>query len=511
MDSLNSPLLDTEQENQRRGTVRTTDLPPFSTFSEFAKESWIESKKLWALAGPAILTILCQYGIGSVTLIFAGHLGSLQMAAVSIAITVIGGFTFGFMLGMGSALETLCGQAFGAGQIHMLGVFMQRSWIILIVTAVLLTPIYIFSTPILKLLGQADDISDLAGLFAIGILPQLFAFAVNFPIQKFLQSQSKVMVMTWISAIGLIVHVFLSWLCISKLGWGLAGAALTLDITWWIIVIFQLVYAIRWCPGAWTGLSLLAFYELWAFVRLSLASAVMLCLEVWYFMTLIILTGHLKNAEIAVDSISICMNLNGWEAMLFIGMNAAISVRVSNELGAGHPRATKFSIMVVVATSLLIGIICMVIVLIMKDKFAILFTDSKVVIAAVAKLASFLAVTMLLNSVQPVLSGVAVGGGWQALIAYINLGCYYAIGVPVGLLLGYKFDLGAKGIWSGMIGGTALQTFILLLIVYFTNWQKEASAAEDRIKLWGGSADVRKHSSVDETNNSERNNQSSHV
>jgi hypothetical protein len=58
------------------------------------------------------------------------------------------------------------------------------------------------------------------------------------------------MVMTWISAIGLIVHVFLSWLCISKLGWGLVGAALTLNITWWIIVICQLVYAVRWCPGA---------------------------------------------------------------------------------------------------------------------------------------------------------------------------------------------------------------------------------------------------------------------
>jgi len=511
MDSLNSPLLATEEENQRRGTVRARDLPPISTFSQFAKESWVESKKLWTLAGPAILTILCQYAIGSVTQIFAGHLGSLQLAAVSIGITVIGGFTFGFMLGMGSALETLCGQAVGAGQIHMLGVFMQRSWIILTVTAVLLTPIYIFSTPILKLLGQADDISDLAGVFAIWTLPQLFAFAINFPIQKFLQSQSKVMVMTWISAIGLIVHVFLSWLCISKLGWGLVGAALTLNITWWTIVICQLVYAVRWSPGAWTGLSLLAFYELWAFVRLSLASAVMLCLEMWYFMTLILLTGHLKNAEIAVDSISICMNLNGWEAMLFIGMNAAISVRVSNELGAGHPRATKFSIKIVVATSVLIGIICMVIVLIMKDKFAILFTDSEVVIAAVAKLANFLAVTMLLNSVQPVLSGVAIGGGWQALIAYINLGCYYVIGVPLGLLLGYKFDFGAKGIWSGMIGGTALQTFILLLIVYFTNWEREATVAEDRIKIWGGSVEALKHSSVDATNSTERNNQSSHV
>jgi MATE family multidrug resistance protein len=40
--------------------------------------------------------------------------------------------------------------------------------------------------------------------------------------------------------------------------------------------------------------------------------------------------------------------------MLFIGRNVAISVRVSNELGAGHPRATKFSVKIMVATSVLI-------------------------------------------------------------------------------------------------------------------------------------------------------------
>lgn len=38
-----------------------------------------------------------------------------------------------------------------------------------------------------------------------------------------------------------------------------------------------------------------------------------------------------------------------------------------------------------------------------------------------------------------ILAGVAVGGGWQALVAYINLFCYYIIGLPFGFLLGYKF------------------------------------------------------------------------
>jgi Na+-driven multidrug efflux pump len=41
-------------------------------------------------------------------------------------------------------------------------------------------------------------------------------------------------------------------------------------------------------------------------------------------------------------------------------------------------------------------------------------------------------------------SGVAVGCGWQKLVAYINVGCYYFVGIPLGVLLGFKFHLGAK-------------------------------------------------------------------
>lgn len=41
-------------------------------------------------------------------------------------------------------------------------------------------------------------------------------------------------------------------------------------------------------------------------------------------------------------------------------------------------------------------------------------------------------------------SGVAVGGGWQALVAYINLGSYYVFGLPFGYVLGYVANLGVK-------------------------------------------------------------------
>lgn len=41
-------------------------------------------------------------------------------------------------------------------------------------------------------------------------------------------------------------------------------------------------------------------------------------------------------------------------------------------------------------------------------------------------------------------SGVAIGGGWQALVAYINLFCYYMIGLPLGFYLGYRTSLGVE-------------------------------------------------------------------
>ncbi|KAL5059351.1 hypothetical protein RYX36_030955 [Vicia faba] len=105
------------------------------------------------------------------------------------------------------------------------------------------------------------------------------------------------------------------------------------DVTSWGIMLAQLVYMVDWCKHGWNGLSWLDFKDIWSFVRLSIASIVMLCLEVWYMMRFIVLTSHIDNAVIVVNFVSICMHHNEWESMISIGVNATISVRVSNELG----------------------------------------------------------------------------------------------------------------------------------------------------------------------------------
>ncbi|KAJ0265251.1 Protein DETOXIFICATION 34 [Hirschfeldia incana] len=461
------------------------DFPPIQSFSEAKLVCMVESSKLWEIAAPIAFNILCNYGVNSFTSIFVGHIGDLELSAVAISLSVVSNFSFGFLLGMASALETLCGQAFGAGQIEMLGVYMQRSWLILIGTCFCLLPLYIYATPLLILLGQEPEIAEISGKFTAHIIPQVFALAINFPTKKFLQSQSKVGILAWIGFVALTLHIFILHLFINVFKWGLNGAAAAFVVSAWGIAIAQLVYVVGWCKDGWRGLSWLAFQDVWPFLKLSFASAVMLCLEIWYFMTIIVLTGHLEDPVIAVGSLSICMNINGWEGMLFIGINAAVSVRVSNELGSGHPRAAKYSVIVTVIESLIIGVVCAIVILITRDDFAVIFTDSQEMRKAVADLAYLLGITMILNSLQPVISGVAVGGGWQAPVAYINLICYYVFGLPLGFLLGYKTRLGVQGIWIGMICGTSLQTLILVYMIYKTNWNKEVEQASERMKQWG--------------------------
>ncbi|OIT07170.1 PREDICTED: protein DETOXIFICATION 33-like [Nicotiana attenuata] len=453
---------------------------------KMSKKSFNESKKLWEIAAPAIITAVSQFSIGFVSVAFVGHLGSLELAAISVVQNVVEGFVYGVMLGMGSALETLCGQAVGAERFDMLGIYLQRSCVITLVTSLFLTPFYVFTSPILMLLHQDKRIAEIAGKYAIWVIPQLYAYALNFPVQKFLQAQSKIWVMTIINVVVLAFHIVLNWVLVTKLGHGLLGAAMAGNISWWLVVLAQNIYVISgFFPESWTGFSILAFKSLWNFVKLSLASAVMLCLELWYFTVVILMVGWLKNPEIKVDAVSTSLDLQLWVLMITLGFNAAISVRVSNELGAGRPKAAKFSVVIAVITSTIVGVVFTVAVIATKNYYPRMFSDKLEVLHETSKLSYFLAATIFLMSIQPILHGVAVGAGWQYSVAIINVVCYYIIGLPLGACLGYIANIGVNGIWTGMLVGTLLQTIVLMHKMWKVNWRKEAIYAEERIRTYG--------------------------
>ncbi|KAF3493551.1 hypothetical protein DY000_02057883 [Brassica cretica] len=486
VENMQQPLLEPSKSDVdfRMESVLTDPHLPY--YRRVYLAALIEIKFLFHLAAPAIFVYVINNGMSMLTRIFAGRMGSMQLAAASLGNSGFNMFTFGLMLGMGSAVETLCGQAHGAHRHDMLGIYLQRSTVVLLLTGLPVTLLFIFSTPLLTLLGEPADVASTASIFIYGMIPMIFAYAVNFPIQKFLQSQSIVTPSAYISAATLLLHLLLSWLAVFKLRWGLLGLSAIHSLSWWIIVIAQIMYIKMSprCRRTWAGFSWKAFDGLWDFFRLSAASAVMLCLEAWYAQILVLLAGLLKNPELALDALAICMAISAISFMVSVGFNAAASVRVSNELGAGHPRSAAFSTVVTTGVSFILALFEAVVILSWRQVISYVFTDSPAVAEAVAELSPYLAITIVLNGIQPVLSGVAVGCGWQAFVAYVNIGCYYILGIPIGYVLGFTYDMGAKGIWTGMIGGTLMQTIILLIVTIRTDWDKEVETASRRLDQW---------------------------
>ncbi|KAJ6401907.1 hypothetical protein OIU84_014063 [Salix udensis] len=184
-----------------------------------------------------------------------------------------------------------------------------------------------------------------------------------------------------------------------------------------------------------------AFSGLWGFFKLSLASAVMLCLETWCW---------------ASQSSLICC--------------CSRELMLTDHL-----------------------VVLSVLMLLSRHVISYAFTGGTEVAEAVAELSPFLAGTIVLGGVQPVLSGRllyftrAVNHGRSlrlaALVAYVNIACYYVIGIPLGCVLGLTCDMGTKGIWTGMLGGTIMQTIVLLWITFRTHWEK-VEKAQNRLLTW---------------------------
>lgn len=355
----------------------------------------------------------------------------------------------------------------------MLGIYLQRSWVVLFLSSLSLLPLFLFAKPILQLTGQPAAVAELSGVVALWLIPMHLSFVFQFTLVRFLQCQLKTAVIGWVSGGTLAVHLFVSWLFVYKLRVGIVGTALTLDFSWWLSVLGLFGYII-WgkCPNCWNGFSNQAFAGLWDFFKLSVASGVMLSLENFYYRVLIIVSGMMKNTEVAINALSICITFYGWESMIPLGFFAATGVRVANELGAGNAKGAKFATIISLLTSLFVGLLFCSMIIAFPDRLAMIFTSSTSLITMVNELAVLLAATVLLNCVQPVLSGVAVGSGWQAQVAFVNIGSYYIVGAPLGVSLGWLLGFGIKGIWAGMISGTVIQTLILTILAIRCEWDK---------------------------------------
>ncbi|PIN18346.1 hypothetical protein CDL12_09006 [Handroanthus impetiginosus] len=298
-----------------------------------------EAKNQILFALPMILTNVSYYFIPLVSVMFAGHLGDLELAGSNLANSwaSVSGFTL--MIGLSGGLETLCGQGFGAKIYRMLGIYLQASCIITIFITIIISVLWWYSDFILTLLHQDPQIAKAAGLYLKYLIPGLFAHGILQNILRFLQTQSVVVPLVVCSLIPLTLHVGIAYGLVHWTKLAFRGAPLAASISLWISVLMLGFYVIKAkkFEQTWEGLSSEAFSYIYSNLKLALPSAAMVCLEYWAFEILVLLAGLMPNAELTTSLIAMCVNTEAICYMVAYGLSAAASTRVSNELGAGNP------------------------------------------------------------------------------------------------------------------------------------------------------------------------------
>ncbi|KAK4763848.1 hypothetical protein SAY87_013286 [Trapa incisa] len=474
------PLTYGDDEGAIHISVAAASLSPWRrrlrSFSE-------EVKRVGYLAGPMVAVSFSQYMLQVISIMMVGHLDQLALSSTAIAVSLAGVTGFSLLLGMAGALETLCGQAYGAEQFHVLGTQTQTAIFCLNLCCLPLSLIWFNVEKLLILMGQDPSISYGAGKFTKHLIPSLFAYATLQPFIRYFQMQSLLAPML-VSSIGtLLFHIPICWMLVFKSGLGSLGAAVAISISYWVNGAFCVLY-VKFspvCRKTWVPASMEMFRGVGMFFRFAVPSALMVCLEWWSYELLILLSGLLPNPKLETSVLAVCLSTISTLYTIPYGVGAAGSTRVSNALGAGNPGLARLAVyatmflsvieMSIMSTSLFIG----------RRAFGYIFSDNKEVVDYVTRMAPLVCISVILDSLQGCLSGIARGCGWQHIGAFVNLGAFYLCGIPIAAILAFKLKLKGVGLWLGVQSGAFVQNFLLSVITSCTNWEKQATIARERI------------------------------
>ncbi|CAI0450941.1 unnamed protein product [Linum tenue] len=435
------------------------------------------------MAAPMVVVSVSQYLVQVVSLMMSGHLGELSLSGVAIATSFTNVTGFALLFGLSGALETLCGQAYGAEQYKKCGTYTYCSIISLLPVCIPVSILWRFMDDLLVSIGQDPEISRVAAQYAVNLIPALFGDAVLQPLNRYMQSQGRTLPMLLSAVAALCGHVPICWAMVYKFGLENVGAALAVGLAYWFNAVLLILY-VRWASSCektrgmcWNDFGP-SVREFW---RFAVPSAVMVCLEWWTFELLVLLAGLLPDATLQSSVLSICVTTTSLHYYVQYGIGAAASTGVSNELGAGNPDKAKAVIQSAVGISTLEAIIVSTTLFYCRGFFGYVFSNDEAVVAYVADVAPLLCLSVVVDSFLAVLSGtcgdagVARGSGWQ------HIGAYYGVGMPVAVLMCFVLHLGGKGLWVGILTASTLQAVLLAFITAFTNWDRQAEKARARI------------------------------
>ncbi|KAF5478332.1 hypothetical protein F2P56_004898 [Juglans regia] len=440
-----------------------------------------EAKCIFNIAFPMVLTGLLLYFRSMISMLFLGHLNELALAGGSLAIGFANITGYSLLSGLAMGMEPICGQAFGAKRFKLLGLTLQRTVILLLLTSIPISFLWFNMKKILLFCGQKADIAAEAQSYILYSLPDLVAQSLLHPIRIYLRSQSITLPLTLCAAFSILLHVPINYFLVYVLKLGIKGVALSGVWTNFNLVGSLVVYiAISGVhKKTWSGISSECFKGWKALLNLAIPSCISVCLEWWWYEIMILLCGLLLNPQATVASMGILIQTTALIYIFPSSLSFGVSTRVGNELGANHPQKAKLAASVGLSFSFVLGFSALLFAVSVRKIWASMFTQDAEIIALTSIVLPIIGLCELGNCPQTTGCGVLRGTARPKLGANINLSCFYLVGMPVAVWLSFYSGYDFRGLWLGLLAAQGSCVVTMLFVLARTDWDRQAQRAEE--------------------------------
>ena len=411
--------------------------------------------------------------------IMVGKLGSTELAAVSLGSSfVFIGMSIG--IGFSTAITPLVSEADAEKDDKKIRSVFHHGLLTCTVLGVVLFILIVLAKPIMLLMHQPKEVVDLAAPYIDWVAFSLIPVIIFQGYKQFADGLSRTKYSMYAILLANIVHIFFNYMLIYGI-WifpklGILGAALGTVISRIMMVVFM-HFIMR------NNIQLKPYFKNFSFkeikksmlkkiTKLGIPSAMQMLFEVALFTAAIWLSGSIGKTTQAANQIALTLATTTF--MFAMGLSVAATIRVGNQKGL-----MDYKKLIIVARSVFL------LAIIVETIFGILFVilhnflphlflnmdnvsqviENKEVILIASKLLLVAAVFQISDGVQVVVLGALRGLQDVQVPMYITFVAYWIVGFPISYYLGKFTELGAIGIWIGLLAG--LTTAALFLYIRF--------------------------------------------
>lgn len=427
-------------------------------------------KKNISIAIPVILSFAGQALVQVADSIMTGRLGATQLAAVSLAGTVVMNVLV-FGIGLSIGLTPISGNFWAKNHFKSVGVYFQNSLLVNFFASLLLTLLLFAFLPFLYMMGQPKEVLDITGTYYMLIALSVIPFMIFLAFKQFLEGTGNTRIAMNITLLANAINIVLNYVLIfGKLGFpqmGINGAGLAtlisrvfMPLAFWYAMNRDYSYKKYFLFFRRAHFSIKKQIEL---IKMGLPISGQMTLEFFSLSMITIMMGWMGTKSLAANQIA--QTMISLTFMVTNGIAAASTILVSHAYGEKNLANVRKYGFVGMHISLIIMSIAGLIFLFFGEQIAMLFTSSPEVIAISGKIFIVVAIFELFDGLQVTALGALRG------IMDVNRAMLYAIisytfiSIPFAYLAGFVFNWGEMGLMSGFAVG--LLTASILFITRF--------------------------------------------